>query len=130
MSEERGNTRHISVKRVPFCAFLKFPVTRRALEMPQLQVARRPAIQSVSKTQDTEPFCMRVAQAVPWQTAGQVAWFACRPARVIRPPGGWLTGGSPNNRWRSEGVAGWLERLVQRLTCCAVRSLCGCKQAI
>jgi len=130
MSEERGNTRHVSDKRVPFCAFLKFPVTRRALEMPQLQVARRPAIQSISKTQDTEPFCMAVAQAVPWQTAGQVAWFACRPARVGRPPGGWLTGGSPNNRWRSEGVAGWLERLVQRLTCCAVRSLCGCKQAI
>jgi len=88
MSEERGNTRHISVKRVPFCAFLKFPVTRRALEMPHLQVARRPAIQSVSKTQDTEPFCMAVAQAVPWQTAGQVAWIAGRPESDGRPGAG------------------------------------------
>ena len=95
MSEERGNTRHISAKRVPFCAFLEFPVTRRALEMPQLQVARRPAIQSVSRT----------------LADGRSGGLDCLPAGQSRTAArGWLTEWRQSEQSmairRGQGVAG------------------------
>jgi len=111
MSEERGNTRYINVKRVPFYAFLKFPGRDSPCARDAAATGSQAASHSVSQQDARHRAFLHESRPSRTLADGRSGGLVCLQAgksrTAARGLADWRQSEQSMAGWRSEGVAGW-----------------------